>query len=85
MSHGLYQTLAKEKQRLARMAASLDALSPLKVMGRGYSIAMNEEGRVLTSVQEIDCGEVLDLRMQDGMLTCRVEERMCRSWQQERK
>ena len=85
MSHGLYQTLAKEKQRLARMAASLDALSPLKVMGRGYSIAMNEEGRVLTSVQEINCGEVLDLRMQDGMLTCRVEERMCRSWQQERK
>lgn len=85
MSHGLYQTLAKEKQRLARMAASLDALSPLKVMGRGYSIAMNEEGRVLTSVQEIDCGEVLDLRMQDGMLTCRVEERKCRSWQQERK
>lgn len=85
MSHGLYQTLGKEKQRLTRMAASLDALSPLKVLGRGYSIAMNQEGKVLTSVQEMGCGDILDLRMQDGTLRCQVEERMCQSWQQEKK
>ena len=85
MSHGLHQTLGKEKQRLTRMAASLDALSPLKVLGRGYAIAMDREGQVLTSVQEIGCGDTLDLRMQDGTLRCQVEERMCQSWQQEKK
>ena len=85
MAHALHQSLAREKQRTARLAASLDALSPLKVLGRGYSIAMDERGQVVTSVRQTDCGEVLDLRLQDGTLKCRVEERMCQPWQQKRK
>ncbi len=84
MTHALHQSLALEKQRTARLAASLDALSPLKVLGRGYSIAMDEQGKVVSSVQQTDCGERLELRLQDT-LKCRVEERMCQPWQQKRK
>lgn len=85
MAHALQKSLAREKQRTARLAAALDALSPLKVLGRGYSIAMNEQGQVLTSAQQIDCGEPLEVCLQDGALKCRVEERMCQPWQQKRK
>ena len=75
--HGMEQTLAGQKQRMGRLAASLDALSPLKVLGRGYAIARDEAGRVLTGVEQIEPGEKLDLRLADGTLACRVEERKC--------
>ena len=75
MVHGLHRSLAKEKERLARLAAALDALSPLKVLGRGYAIAMKEEGTVVASVEDVERQEIVNLRLRDGTLTCRVEER----------
>ena len=74
MSHGLHRSLAKEKERLARLAASLDALSPLKVLGRGYAIAMKEEGTVVTSVEDVERQDTVNLRLRDGTLKCRIEE-----------
>ena len=73
--HGLEQSLAGEKGRLGKLAASLDALSPLKVLGRGYAIARSEDGTVITSTQQVAVGDVLDLRLREGTLACRVEER----------
>lgn len=75
--HGMEQTLASQKQRVGRLAAALDALSPLKVLGRGYAIARDEGGRVLTGAEQIEPGDRLDLRLADGILACRVEERKC--------
>ena len=75
--HGLEQALAGEKARFGRMAAALDALSPLKVLGRGYAIARKEDGDVLTSPEQVEVGQAFDLRLRDGSLTCRVEERKC--------
>jgi exodeoxyribonuclease VII large subunit len=75
--HGMEQTLASQKQRVGRLAAALDALSPLKVLGRGYAIARDEGGRVLTGAEQIEPGDKLDLRLADGILACRVEERKC--------
>jgi len=57
------------------LAASLDALSPLKVLGRGYAIAEKEDGAVLRSAAEAEPGEKFTLRLGDGSLGCRVEER----------
>lgn len=73
--HGLERALAGEKGRLGKLAASLDALSPLKVLGRGYAIARSEEGIVITSTQQVEVGDTLDLRLREGSLACRVEER----------
>lgn len=75
--HAMEQTLAAQQRRMGRLAAALDALSPLKVLGRGYAIARDEDGRVLTGVEQIEPGEKLDLRLADGTLACRVEERKC--------
>ena len=75
--HGLERSLAEENVRFGRMAAALDALSPLKVLGRGYAIARNEDGTVLTAPEQVRVGQVVDLRLRDGSLVCRVEERKC--------
>jgi len=75
--HGLERTLGQEKVRFGRMAAALDALSPLKVLGRGYAIARSEDGTVLTTPEQVQVGQTVDLRLRDGSLMCRVEERKC--------
>ena len=73
MVQGLSRTLSAQKQRQARLAASLDALSPLKVLGRGYAIARKEDGHVIASVRDAAPGEPFALRLSDGEVPCRVE------------
>ena len=73
LARGLERTVAGEKERLARLAASLDAMSPLKVLGRGYAIAQREDGSLLTRASEAKSGERFALRLSDGSVTCRVE------------
>ncbi len=72
--HGLQQRLSVEKTRFASFLAALDALSPLKVLGRGYAFAKNEQGEVVTSVASVELGERLSLRLADGTLGCTVME-----------
>lgn len=67
--------LAGKRQRFGSLAAALDALSPLKVLGRGYSIARDEEGTVISRLEQTRQGQRLNLRLSDGELSCRVEER----------
>ena len=59
---------------VARDSAALDAMSPLKVLGRGYAIARDGEGRVLSSVKQTGAGEKLTLRLADGSLRCHVDQ-----------
>ena len=63
-----------KKQGYIRYAASLDALSPLKVLGRGYSIASDEEGRAVSSVENVKVGDKLKLSLSRGALKCTVNE-----------
>ncbi|WP_235371606.1 exodeoxyribonuclease VII large subunit [Pseudoflavonifractor phocaeensis] len=72
--HGLDRTVSAQKERLARLAAVLDAMSPLKVLGRGYAIARKENGTILSSVKDAAPGEPFTLRLSDGTLNCRTEE-----------
>ncbi len=57
---------------LGAQAAALDALSPLKVLGRGYSLARDEEGKVISSVRQVCAGQPISLRLSDGTLDCTV-------------
>ena len=59
---------------LGRSAAALDALSPLKVLARGYSIAYDGDGRVATSAESFAPGDGLRVRMADGDVRARVDE-----------
>lgn len=65
--------LNRERQEFARLAAKLDALSPLKVLGRGYSIALDAEGRAVRESGQLKAGDKLDLRLSRGGAKCLVE------------
>ncbi|MCL1807044.1 MAG: exodeoxyribonuclease VII large subunit [Oscillospiraceae bacterium] len=58
---------------LAALAARMDALSPLKVLARGYAVAENERGIPVRSVNDTANGELLNIRLSDGFLKSRVE------------
>ena len=72
LAHGLTGALGREKEHFARLAASLDALSPLKVLGRGYAIPKREDGTVLWSARTARPGDRLALRLCDGEISCEV-------------
>lgn len=64
--------IAKDKERLAKACAKLDALSPLQVMARGYAIASKEDGSVIRSAKELCADDEFRLRFSDGEKNCRV-------------
>lgn len=73
LAHGLTGAMAGKRERFARLAASLDAMSPLKVLGRGYSLARTGAGEILSSVDQVENEDMFTLRLSDGTLDCRVE------------
>ncbi len=75
LTYGLERTVAIQRQKLSAFAAALDAMSPLKVLSRGYAIAKTEENKVLTSAEDCQLGERLTLRLAQGSLRCCVEEK----------
>lgn len=70
----LERTLTAKGHALARAAASLDALSPLKVLARGYSIATDGSGQLIKSKNQLKAGDELELRLTDGAAKCAVRE-----------
>lgn len=65
--------MVQERERYVAAAAKLDALSPLKVLGRGYAIPQKED-RVITSAKDLKVDDRFTLRLRDGNVPCRVEK-----------
>lgn len=59
--------LERSRERLALAAGKANALSPLSILSRGYSIA-ESDGKVLRSVNELSVGDEFDLIMSDGVI-----------------
>jgi exodeoxyribonuclease VII large subunit len=57
---------------VARHAATLDALSPLKVLGRGYALARDAEGHVLSNASQVEVGEEISVLLGEGELGATV-------------
>lgn len=74
LTHALEQYVNQRRERLGRLAASLEAMSPLKVLGRGYTIAQTTQGQVVASVRQLAPGDLVHLKWSDGAASCRVEE-----------
>lgn len=56
---------------ISALCARLDALSPLRVIARGYAVA-SSGGKVLTSPSQVEVGDTIDLRLAGGELKCEV-------------
>ena len=66
--------LARKRQRFGALAASLDAMSPLKVLGRGYAVARSGEGRILRSWRDVSPGDRVDVMLGEGGFTAVVDK-----------
>ena len=67
------QLRAKREVFVGR-CASLDALSPLKVLSRGFSVIKNRNGSVVTDAETLQMGEKINIILAHGSLECRVED-----------
>ena len=65
--------LATAQNQLSAFAAALDALSPLKVLSRGYAIPAKSDGTVIRSTENVSKGDRLSLCLQDGSIDCTVD------------
>ena len=68
------KTIHRHKQRFIAATAKLDAMSPLKVLTRGYAMAQDGEGNVIRSVKRVAVGDVMQISLGDGNLTTTVTE-----------
>ncbi len=64
--------IGDEQRRVTAMASKLDALSPLKVLGRGYAIPYRADGQTLASVKQTAVDDKISLQISDGIVDCRV-------------
>ena len=76
----LERSLRRGRVELAELAGRIDAMSPLKVLGRGYAIA-RYQNQAVTTVGQVSHGDALDVMVSDGVLHCRVEEKEEQQWQ----
>ena len=65
--------LSRRRQKFAALAASLDALSPLAVLGRGYAVARNGDGKILKSYRETAAGDRVSVTLGEGGFTAVVD------------
>ena len=65
----------RKKRRYVELAAKLDAMSPLKVLTRGYAMAQTEKGEVLKSVTQVETGDTITVHLSDGRVDATVTNR----------
>lgn len=68
-------SLARSKQRYIANISKLDAMSPLKVLTRGYSMAQTEDGQLLRSVSQVELGQRITVFLSDGRIRATVMDR----------
>ncbi len=65
---------SRKRMQFSACTAKLDALSPLKVLSRGYAITQKEDGTVLRSVADTKAGERIAITLADGRIAAFVED-----------
>lgn len=64
----------RKKQHFIGLTAKLDAMSPLKVLSRGYAMTQTDDGTVIRSTQQVEPGTNVKISLSDGYLTAAVTE-----------
>ncbi|HEV2884017.1 MAG TPA: exodeoxyribonuclease VII large subunit [Pyrinomonadaceae bacterium] len=72
-NNAIAKLLSESGQRLGLAAASLDALSPLGVLERGYAIAQQTDGKLIRDASAVSPGDSIRVRLAKGKLDARVE------------
>ena len=78
--HAMDRQIGEHCQQMGRLAASLDALSPFKVLSRGYSITQKDDGTIVSELNQVEKGDTLLVRVSDGTITCTAEGKEKTKW-----
>jgi len=73
LSGAMRVKIYSQREKYASLAAALDAMSPLKVLGRGYAIARREDGKVVKKATDVKPGDRITVRMKKDEIKCVVE------------
>ncbi|HSE91904.1 MAG TPA: exodeoxyribonuclease VII large subunit [Methylomirabilota bacterium] len=65
--------LTAGRHRLGAAVGRLDSLSPLAVLGRGYSLTRTADGAIVRRAVQVDAGDAVSVLLHEGSLLCRVE------------
>jgi len=65
---------SNKQQKLHKLISELDALSPLSALNRGFSVTIDQQQKVIKSVQQVTKGQTLQLKLYDGKVLSRVEK-----------
>ena len=69
------QSVERKQRRYVELTAKLDAMSPLKVLTRGYAMAQTETGDVIRSIEQVSSGDRICVNVSDGTISAVVEDR----------
>ena len=75
LSAAIHQRLKKWHQAFARIAHTLDAISPLAVLERGYAICLTPEGHVIRSAEAVEPDSTVKAKLHEGSLLAKVIEK----------
>ena len=66
--------LEQRKSHLSTLASTLNAISPLQTLSRGYSITSNADGQAITNTDSVSQNELINTRLHSGQLVSRIEK-----------
>lgn len=64
--------ITKSREAFTGKAAALDAMSPLKVLGRGYAIAQRGDGKIIRAASDVSKGETISVKLKKDEISCSV-------------
>ena len=68
LDRAMDRRLQRATERLSKASASLEALSPLSILSRGYTLTETAEGRLIRRVSEVKLGDTIRTRFTDGVI-----------------
>jgi exodeoxyribonuclease VII large subunit len=72
MGRAMIQIFLKKQTQFEKVISTLQALSPLKIMDRGYSLVYSEDNVLIKSINQVKENEPLQIQLTDGSLLCNV-------------
>lgn len=66
--------LSAQRTRLTRLAAGLDAMSPLKVLARGYAVVSDESGALIPEAAALKTGQIIQITFRDDSVSAQITE-----------
>lgn len=73
MDSCIESAMSQKSKELSSLCAKLDAMSPLKILARGYSVA-SKQGRIISDIGEIEKGDMINVRLKGGDIECEVTQ-----------